>query len=261
MSAIIREFFLAWIFLVAFISPFSVLADEEKVISLYYYDRPPYYYMKNGELSGGAWYGLGEYIFKHANIPYKWKIRPTSRIMQEIKEGSYFACSIGWWKTKERETFSLFSAPIYQDPAQVAIVRNDNSIIKTSTLEELLKIPGIRIIRKKSISNGVYIEEQLQKHKETQVIYTSVEHNDMLRMILAKRADAMFITPVGINRLFESANIYSEKLKVIRLSDVQPLDQRHVMCDKSVPIEYINSINESIKTIPKEWLMLLGELE
>ncbi|MBM2883178.1 transporter substrate-binding domain-containing protein [Chromobacterium phragmitis] len=207
----------------------------------------------DGQLTG-IWFDLGNLIFSKAGIDYAWKSLPTNRLFGEMQNNIGRKCSIGWFKTPEREKFAKFSQPIYSDPRVVALVRKDSTLPDSISAKELLSLSTTHLIVKKNFSQGVYLDKLIKIMPAENVIVTSADYASIVKMILAGHGNVFIITPVGIKNILEEAGGVMEQFRAINLLDVPIENERRIMCTASVPDEVMKKLNQTIGKIPKQYI-------
>lgn len=222
--------------------PGMSLAREPLVV--YYNERPPYLMTA----ADGGVHGLtadpASAAFFGAGLPVLWMRAPSNRQLALLKEGGQ-RCAVGWFRNPERESFAKFSRPIYRDLPLVAIVRDDFILRGGATLEQLLALPGLRVLVKEKYSYGGYVDESLAKARPTR-ISTTAESVAMMAMIGAYRADLMFLAGEEAGYLLHLAELRDKRLRIMRLLDVPTGERRHIMCSKDVSDDIMRRLDQEI---------------
>lgn len=68
----------------------------------------------------------------------------------------------------------------------------------------------------------------------------------MIRMIMANRADFMFISEEEAAYSIEQAGFAPNELQLIHVRDMPEGEKRYLMCNKNVPDEVIEKLNQFI---------------
>lgn len=218
-------------------------AWAQSPVSLYYFgERPPYVVSEPDGAISGLVATPTNVAFKAAGISTQWVKIPPARVISEFKENNIKACSPGYFKNADRETWAKFTKPIYRDSPQALLVHK-NFELPTRKLNDLLMRQDIALLVKAGFSYGTEIDKLIEKYQPNSA-KVSVEVAQMLKMIAAKRADYMFISDE------ESASLIAQSrerdVKVIHLDDSPPGELRYIMCTRQVPDELIRKINEFI---------------
>jgi polar amino acid transport system substrate-binding protein len=216
-------------------------------VTLHFSERPPYVYIKDGQLSGliGS---PAEAAFKAAGVQYTLALTPTERQIRMIKNNVGLDCTAsGALKTEEREAFGKFSKPIYQDKARIAITSSKNTKVRDgSTIESALGDKAINLLVKQGYSYGKALDDLIEKMQPTKIVVTA-ENIQMLRMIRAERADLMFISQEEADSVIVAAGINAADIRKIHFSNAPNGETRYIFCSKRVPDEIINKLNSAIK--------------
>jgi polar amino acid transport system substrate-binding protein len=252
-------------FAIAFVlwSSQNIYSIESDKIIIDFYPRPPFYMKENGVNypNDGIIYHLAVKILAAANIPYEFNLIPFIRATMEIKENKTRICAPSAYKTKEREEFSYFSKPIFQDKKTVLIIRkNDERFKKYNTFDNVLKDSNLKILLKIGISYGGYTDEKilqyknivlskLHQDKHSGVEFTSDDNSSMLNDIAYKKADYTFITGNEAEYLFKRKNTFKSLLTILPLKDQPEGEKRYFMCSKIVGVDTMNKIDKAISKI------------
>jgi polar amino acid transport system substrate-binding protein len=131
---------LSAIILLTVFVPFFAHAE---VLTVSYLDRPPYYYTDKDGNPSGFLVELAREVFRDAGIEVAWKELPPNRVMYERRKKRASHCSIGWFRTQEREAYAKFSIPVYQDKPLVIMTTRENAL-SSHTIRSLEVFSGHR---------------------------------------------------------------------------------------------------------------------
>lgn len=221
-----------------------VLASAQ--IALHYNERPPYLVLKDGQLSGltGA---PAVAAFKAAGIAFTLHLTPTARQLAMIKDNAGMDCGIGWFKNEEREGFARFTKPIYQDRPQIALTVAKNTKVKEGdTVESILGNKNLTLLVKQGYSYGKTLDALIAKLQPVQHA-VAVENVQMLKIILAERADYMLIAPEEADGLIATSEVNPADIRKANFSNAPNGENRYILCSKNVPDETISKLNSVIK--------------
>lgn len=213
-------------------------------ITVLYNVRPPYLVESGGGVSGLTGSPVAA-AFKKAGIPFKWESAPSARQMQMIKDSAGPLCAAGWFKNPEREAFGRFTAPIYQDKPTVILTRKDSPATKHTTTDSLLADPKITVLVKNGYSYGDFIDSRLPKAAAEKTT-TTQENVGMATMIVAGRADLMFLAAEEGSELLKAPELADKGLVLANLTDMPPGNPRYLLCSRNVPPDTIEALNRAI---------------
>lgn len=233
----------AIVLLMCFVLPAGIAAQD---ITVSYMNRPPYYYTDQGEPRGFL-VELTRNIFFDAGIDVTFKELPPNRIMHEIRKKDVLHCSIGWFRTPERDEFAKFSLPIYQNmPIVVVTTRKNKSRFMTyKTLRQLFSDRSLVMGNISSFSYGIYID-QLMKDLSPTTHEISTRRGILPALLLKKRADYLLSAPEEIDMLIQSEGMNKEDFITLVMEDIPEGNRRYLMFSMSVSDDMINRINASI---------------
>ena len=88
-------------------------------------DRPPYYVVHDGKPSGFLLLRAKRFI-EAAKIPVgAYATYPPRRILAMIRRNEGRFCSVGWFRTAERENYARYSSPIHVDRPHIVLAHPD----------------------------------------------------------------------------------------------------------------------------------------
>ncbi|WP_417069408.1 substrate-binding periplasmic protein [Niveibacterium terrae] len=219
-------------------------------ITLHFNERQPYTFTKDGQLTGL----IGSpaiTAFKDAKIPFIVRETPFARQIAIIKANTGLDCGLNWLKNEERESYGKYTAPIYKDKKRIALSSAKNEKLKDGdSIEATLSKKNITLLVKTAYSYGKPLDAAIKKTAPTKVEVT-VENLQMLQMIMAGRADLMFIPQEEAESMLAAAGLGPSDVRMINFSNAPEGEIRYVACSKQVPDEIITKFNNAIKQLQK----------
>lgn len=219
------------------------LADDKIVLN--YNVRPPYIVEESDGSASGLTATPAANAFKAAGIAVTWAKTPPNRQLAMVQENKEKNCAIGWYKTEEREGFARFSKALYRDKPPVLLLNSTVKVKDGAKLDEVLGMPGIKVLIKEKFSYGHYIDTALAKIKP-QTVVSNGSNTQMLQLVAAKSADLMFAAPEEANYLIEQSNTGKDKFIQFKASDMPDGGERYLICSKNVPDEVMAKLNKAI---------------
>lgn len=217
-------------------------------VTLHYSERPPYQYTGADGRAAGLLIGLTAKVFVKAGIPVQWKSQPFNRSLMVIQANTGNDCSIGWFKTPEREAFAQFTLPIYRDRPQVGLARADFPTEAGITAKELLAEPETRLLLKQSFVYGQYLDDLIGKMPVASVQRVSVEVPNLLLMLQARRADVLILSIEEVEFYAMQSEIPMQDFRVVSFADVPQGELRYLMCSKQISPAVMKRLNKAIRT-------------
>ncbi len=239
-----------------FFSMVSIAAHGE-TITVSYLDRPPYYFTKNGRAAGFL-VDTTRMIFEDAGIKATYICLPPKRIIAEIKRNNRPHCSIGWFKTRERESYADFSLPIYRDRPTVVLTLKQNRPLfsRHSNIGGLFADGKLVMGKVSAFSHGAYIDGLTAKTKNSshRIYEVKGTRSQLVKMISTRRISYILVAPEEIHPLLTSAGLNPNHFAAIAYEDVPSGNMRHLIFSKGIPVRTITKINQSI-------MKLIGEIK
>jgi len=223
---------------------FIRLAGANEMIKVQFVQRPPYTFEGPAGTAEGLLPALVEPIFKRAGIELVWERTSLNRQWDALQNPNEMTCSIGWYRTPEREQLAKFTKPIYQDQAVVLLARKQVPFTPNDSLEKLLEVKGLRILVKDKYSYGPRLDRLIANHKSG-VIVSDAENQRMARLLSADRADVMFAAKEEAEFLLENSDPGAE-LQILNPNNMPTGEKRYIACNRLVSDELIQRINQAI---------------
>ncbi len=232
------------------LAPARNQAAAQTPLRILIFERPPYYTVLPGGKPDGFLVQLTVTLLQEAGIPHEFSEMPARRILERIRQNSGPECSIGWFKTPEREEFSRFSLPIYRDMPLMAVFRRGEGPPPgaRATLEELARHPGLTLGLNETFSFGHAVDAILAGYAAPPM-RISASQDQLLRMLLAKRFDYMLINPEEFHTLATQAGIDVDALSPVKLDDLPRGNRRYLMCARCVDDATMDRINKAISRL------------
>lgn len=214
-----------------------------------YIDKPPYYYTGPQGLPQGFLIERVRQIMARADIEIRLESRPPSRAVQELRAGSLSTCSIGWFRTLERDDFAHFTRPIYHDRRLLAVVQNERrtEFSAPGGLKAILDKPGIRIGAVAGYSYGDAVDRMLSPVSDRVDRAPSPASN--LAKLTAGRFDVALFNSEELDHLLSLSPDLARSIHRMELSDIPPGRPRHLMCSKQTPAALIDRIDRAISLL------------
>ncbi len=231
---------------------------QEPVLPLYYIDKAPYYFT-HAQQPSGFLLARAMLILQTAGISSQPRERPAPRILHELSRDDTPFCSVGWFKTAEREAIAWFSSPIHQDAPMWLLVRQQDAgeMVKFKSLHSLLQAP-YRVGVVSGFSYGAELDRQLEQARlEVDRQAKSVEI--AIERLLARRVDAVLADRVETTYLLNKQGLPSDKLLAVRFADIPPGSLRYLMCSANLPVSTQRAIDAVIAQLTAQHLFSVSE--
>lgn len=229
----------------------SAAAPRELAILAFH--RPPYYTFTHGE-AGGFLVDAVRSVLDAARIPYHVAEMPPKRILVRLEQDpDAYACSPGWYRTREREQFARFSAPIYRNLSPVAVLRVE-AAHRTGGGRGLaaLLATGLRMVLRGGFSYGPALDDALARSRAP--VYRSTADNAaLLEMLASGRYDMTLMEQEEATELLRRSPRLFQALELVPLAGQDILvgqpQTRHLMCGRGVDEATLRRIDDAIAKV------------
>lgn len=233
--------------LIAACSGFAASAAEPLLIS--YIEKPPYYYTDAQGVPRGFLIERIRQVMAEIRLEIRLESRPPNRAVQELKTSQEMQCSLGWFKTDDRERFARFTLPLYFDRPLIAVTvpARASDLKKAGGLAGLLALPGVRVGAVAGYSYGDTVDRQLAALGERTDRGPSPSSN--LAKLVAGRFDLALFNTEDLDYLVSQSPELGSSIVRLELPDVPPGKARYLMCSLGVDTALISRVNQAISQL------------
>jgi polar amino acid transport system substrate-binding protein len=218
------------------------LAADAETVTLYYYDRAPYYVMvPDGGLTGLA-VAPTRAAFDRAGIPYAFERTSVQRIFALMRDSTELFCSPGWYRTEDRLRFAKFTKPILRDSPTVGLARKSFVVPPGTRFADLIQTNMTLLLSTESFSYGPYLDGLIAHKDPGQVIRLTAGGLHLKEMMLAGRTDLALTTEEEA----VSFGAGGPDFPIIHFPDAPDGEPRHIMCSRGVPDSLIERLDKAI---------------
>jgi uncharacterized protein (TIGR02285 family) len=186
--------------------------------------------------------------FEQAGIPFAWVLTPSKRQLVILQDNQGCDCSLGWFKNPDREKFSLYTSPIYQDQPPIAIARADNTKIKSgNTVTDILSNADLLLSVKDGYSYGKFLDAQIAALNPKKDV-TTAENVNMLEKVYKGYNDYFFIAPEEADGLITLSKLPKKDFQYVTFTDMPNGEMRYIICSKRVGVEVVDKLNRALAT-------------
>ena len=228
--------------------PASLTAAEPLTIT--YFERPPYYYTNSAGVPAGFLLERTKNAFQEAGIEVNYLSSTPYRIIYILRHALTPTCSIGWFKTAERELFAKFSTPIYRDQSLLLLTSRNRKeqFAKLKTLREVFGDRHLIMARMSEFSYGTFVDRLLGELVPKSRFFTG-EQKDLLQAIATGQASYMLVAPEEIDMLTRAAGLPAADFATFKLQDMPAGNLRYLMCNQAVDDSLLFQVNRAIEKL------------
>jgi polar amino acid transport system substrate-binding protein len=195
----------------------------------------------------GAVLSAADAAARNAGIEVDWEALPPARLVYDVKNNRTAYCSVGLFKTAEREKFSRFSQPFFKEgPYVVLSTKKMGDTIKLHhSFNELTKDKSISIVKIDNVSYGTL--DDILNTMSGNVINIPGSYEDVFSMLRFGHGDYMLKLSRGIPERLMSAGFDPNDFAITEFSDLPRETLRYFMCSLSVDDSIIQRLNDGIR--------------
>jgi polar amino acid transport system substrate-binding protein len=218
------------------------LAADPETVTLYYYDRAPYYVVRADDTLTGLAIVPTRAAFERAGIPYAFERTSVQRIFELMRESPGLFCSPGWYRTDERQRFAKFTKPILRDMPTVGLARKSFEVPPGTRFADLIRTNMTLLLSNTGFSYGSYLDRLIAHKDPSQIIRLTNGGLHLKEVLLAGRADLALTTEEEA----ASFGAGGPDFPIIHFPDAPDGETRHIMCSRGVPDYLIERLNQAI---------------
>jgi polar amino acid transport system substrate-binding protein len=217
----------------------------EAPLEVLYFQRPPFYFQRAGKPPGGILLELMRSLLNKAQTPHIFTVKPNKRILGYIERGGNY-CSIGWYKTTNRQKYAHFSKPIYRDMPLVLLANQAKAaaLPRNPTLAQALN-SGLRLGMIAGFSYGQWADEKIKRLRPKREVVTT-EQKNLIKMLQLGRCDLVLMGLEEANWVMRNYQDMAKALMVIRIKDAPPGNLRYIIYSREVKPSIIDRIDSLI---------------
>jgi polar amino acid transport system substrate-binding protein len=223
------------------------VGTPQQPLRLLYQERPPYTTLGPGGRMEGLLVGPLQQALERAGLSYRWEQFPSQRQLLLVQTGEAPVCGVGWFRNAERDKLGRYSRPLYRDLPMGGVTRADVALPEASSLQAVLAEGRWSLLTKEGFSYGAQVDRWLE-NPAVRRVSTGNEPAQLVRMLLARRADWMLVAPEEARMLL--AQHPPGTLRMLRFTDVGPGLERHLYCNRTVSAELMQRIDEGLARVP-----------
>lgn len=215
-------------------------------LTVSYMERPPYYYTQEMQPAGFL-YERTRAILGQAGIEARFVSLNPRQIFYVVQHSIDPHCSIGWFKTSQREIFARFTDPIYRNRPLVALVKSNlkDQVAALQTLRQFFADQDLTLGRIRSFSYGSYVDGLLEKMNPPSHFHAE-RQAQLLESLEVGDADYVLVAPEEASTLMSENGFRNGQFFIKQLSDVPAGNLRYLMCSQATGSELIERINRAI---------------
>jgi len=214
-------------------------------VTLYYYERPPYYVVGADDTVSGLAIVPTRAAFEKAEIPYVLERTSVQRIFELMRGEPGLFCAPGWYKTAERVRFAKFTRPILRDAPTIGIARKGYVVPPGTRFSDLIATNMTLLLSTAGFSYGPYLDQQIARKDPSQIIHLTSGGHRLVDMLIAGRAD-LALTTEEEAETFAADGVGGPDYPIVHFADVVEGDARYIMCSRGVPDETIQRLDRAI---------------
>lgn len=228
-------------------SPATGAVAATEPISVIVLNRPPYYELRDGK-PGGFLLLRSVRHFEAAGLPIReYQTLPPRRILAMIRQNAGRICSVGWFRTAERESFARYSEPIHVDRPYIVIAHPESAaaVGAKGSLLKLMDDPDLRLGLVDGYSYGTYLDALVQaRHGPTDTNSQTATH--LLKRLADGRIDFALFDREEADALMAD-NELARPLRSVFLNGMPDGQRRYLICSQQVAESEMQALDAAIK--------------
>lgn len=192
---------------------------------------------------------LADKAFHKAGIRVRYESLPTKQILNSMYSGLP-VCSIGWFKTPEREAYARFSRSIYKNhPLELVYLKKNETLLwGMESLDRLTRDKSLTLGLPRGYSLGKVVDGIIERNKPS-VYVANGGYADLFRLLAAEQITYFLAAAEYIDFHIRRNRLNPTLFAHRNLVDVPERNTRHLMYSQGVPEEVIRRIDKALEPI------------
>jgi len=231
-------------------APLPAWADDGGgTLLVVHLEFPPYYYTTSTGQPEGFLLRKTANILRVAGIKPRFQSMPAKRILQLMRSEEP-VCSIGWFRTPQREQYAQFSRPIYRNkPLEVLyLISNEGIWHNRHALADILADRSISLGVLEGYSLGTAVDEAIARTRPG-MARVNGDYAQLVRMLAMERFDCILVAPEEKDSLIRVNGLPPDIFASRPLPDIPSGNERHLMFSRGVPADVVERINLAIEAV------------
>ena len=228
----------------------SVAAEPVPEVTLYYYERMPFFGDSGGK-PAGLLIDIAKLVFDEAGTSYQFVNVPVVRFFESLRKPGN-SCVIGALRTKEREAIYTYSDDfIYRDqPFRIIVSKAKRKTLpERPTIKQVLE-SGLRLGVTEGYVYGDWLDRKIAEHQPiVQKINIGNETEKMHKMLIAGRFDYMVAVAEEARHVVAKDQEHRSRLTTVEIADAPRGNMRYLLCSKGIDSAIMQKMNAAIKTV------------
>ena len=228
----------------------GLAAEPAAEVTLYYYERMPFYGDADGKPSG-LLIDISTLIFDEAGIKHLFVNIPVIRFFESLKKPGN-SCLIGALKTRERESIYTYSDDyIYRDqPFRIVVNKAKRKALPGRPSIKQILTSGLQLGVSDGYVYGDWLDRNILEHQpRKQKINIGNDTEKMHKMIISGRFDYMFSVAEEALHIVSKDQEHRDNLTTVEIADAPMGNMRYLLCSKGIDSGLMQKTNAAIKTI------------
>ena len=220
-------------------------------LTVEYLEFPPYYYTNSAMQPDGFLLKLADAAFAEAGVHPDYESQSAKLILSHM-HSDLPVCSIGWFKTPERETFARFSRKIYQNrPVEVVFLEKNASLFeKHETLASLVRDRSLTLGKAKNYSQGKVADEIIAEGAPRTTLVNG-SYADLFRLLAAGEFSYFIVASEYIDYQIRRNHLNVDLFVHKKMADIPEGNIRYLMYSQGVPESVIRRIDKALEKVIK----------
>lgn len=223
--------------------------ETPPLLSVEYLEFPPYYFTNKDMEPDGFLLKLAAEAFSKAGVQVAYESLSAGQILNHMRSERP-VCSIGWFKTPEREAFARFSREIYRNrPLEVIYLKkNDSLFAEYRTLAELMRDRSLRFGAAKGYSLGRTVDAIIaESAPATEMVNGG--YADLFRLLAAEGISYFLAASEHVDGQIRRNHLNPDLFASKQMADIPEGNKRYLMYSRGVPEAVIRRIDKALGEI------------
>jgi uncharacterized protein (TIGR02285 family) len=227
--------------------PFSAAGQSAAAPLILQYDsRPPFLMGRPDGSVDGVVAAPAVAAMRKAGIPIVWRHVSPTRQLANLRANAQAMCSVGFYKTPEREAYARYSKAIYQDAPMIGLANSGLSVPPEGSVEQLLAREDVTVLMKQSNVYGPYLDARFAAMK-AQRITSYEDYPQLIRLVHLGRVQITFVHEEEAEYYVSGMGYSKSDFRFIHFTGMPAGEKRYIICSRKVDPALMARIDAALK--------------
>lgn len=227
----------------------SAAGDSSNDVTIAFNAKPPFFYFQGDHPKGLVVERISAAL-DATGIHYHFEELPFQRLLYYLEKSQRNFVVLGLSRSAERESFSIFSAPIFKDQTPVVLIRRED-YPRFAAFHSLAEVVGSGLFFGRKVGT-VHTADPILKGLGDRELFFDGEVKEFPKLLVKKRFDFTILYPEEVEFAVEASGVDGRLLEAITYPDMPEGNFRYLLFGKKFDPHILERINSALERLPPQ---------